>query len=561
MRWCLSFPRPIASTFGCALRATGVLALTAAALAGCTGEIGDGGPPGGEIPTPEEAAEVGVSGARRLTAIEYRNTVFDLVGIDVADAELILPTDERTPFDNDFTTQISSQALIDGSDLLAGEIAAEVLASPELREKVVSCEPSGPDDEACYRTFVEEFGRRALRRSLSSEEVDAFVTHFMPHASQASDFWVAVDSGLRAFLQHPEFLFRIEIGTPVPGLAGMFRLNNFEIATRLSYFLWGSTPPDWLLDRAEAGELTEPAGIREAAEKMLEDERALSRLARFHAMWLSYEQIPAGGTLAESMTTETNALLGRYILDESRPWSDLLTAKETFLTPELATHYGLPAPSNPEGDWVPYGDSGRAGILSHGTFLGAVAKFVDTSPTQRGLLIRTRLFCMTIDRPPPELMVNTDEPPQAADPDACKIEKYSMWQQDGCKQCHAFMDPVGFGLENFDALGRFREAEVDKPECTIDGVGNLEGVGSFDGPAELGALMVDSGEVDACVARQLYRYAVGRSELEEPDHALIERIVGEIHDGGEALRLDVFIGDYVASEAFQLRREEEVTGE
>lgn len=501
---------------------------------------------------------MGVSGARRLTAIEYRSTVYDLVGVDVADADLVLPTDDRLPFDNDYTKQISSQALIDGADLLAGEVAAEVLADDTLRSNVVPCTPSGADDEACFRDFVETFGRRALRRPLTAAEVDAFAEHFLPHAEEAGDFWVAIDSSLRAFLQHPEFLFRIEIGAPVPGPLnqGLFRLSSFEIGTRMSYLLWGSTPPDWLLDAAESKELADPARRREAAQQMLADPRALERLARFHAMWLSYERIPASAELADAMYQETSALIERYVLEERRPWSDLLVANETFVTPELATHYGLEQPKDPEGDWVSYGSSGRAGILSHGTFLGAVAKFSDTSPTQRGLLIRTRLFCMTIDRPPPELNVNTDEPPQAADPDACKIESYSMWKTAGCKQCHAFMDPVGFGLEQFDSLGRFREQEADKPECSIDGSGILEGVGEFKGPAQLGDLMIESGQVDSCVATELYRFAVGRFELDEHDYALIDRIVESTHEEGGALKLDEFIADYVASEAFELRREE-----
>jgi hypothetical protein len=529
-------------------------------LAACVGDIGDG--PGGssdvEIPTPEEANEVGISGARRLTSIEYRTTVLDLTGVDVADASLVLPTDERLPFDNDFTKQTASQALIDAADLLAGEVAAEVVADATLRSQVVPCTPSGPADDACYRNFVTSFGRRALRRPLTDVEVDGFVSHFMPHAN---DFWVAVDSGLRAFLQHPHFLYRIEIGDAVPGVPGMYRLNDYEIATRLAYFLWGSTPPDWLLDDAEAGALTNADSLKAAAEQMLTEPHALKRLSLFHSMWLSYEQLPVAAEIADGMTQETNALLERYLLEERRPWSQMLLSDETFLTPALATHYGLPAPTNAEGDWVSYGDSGRRGLLSHGTFLSAVAKFSDTSPTQRGLLIRTRLFCQTIEKPPPELNVNTDEPPAAADPDACKPERYTMWKTDGCSQCHAMMDPVGFGLEQYDSAGRFRAAEPDKPECVIDGEGELDGVGTFNGPAELGELMIESGEVDACVARQVYRYAMGRFALDEPDYALLGRLVEASRIDGEDLRVDALVSEFVASEAFQLRREEEVSGE
>jgi hypothetical protein len=531
-------------------------------LAACVGDIGDG--PGGdsdvEIPTPEEANEVGISGARRLTSIEYRTSVFDLTGVDVTDASLVLPTDDRRPFDNDFTQQTASQALIDGADLLAGEIAAEVVADPTLRSQVVPCTPSGASDEACYRNFLVSFGRRVLRRPLTDAEIDGFVTHFMPHAEEASDFWVAVDSGLRAFLQHPHFLYRIEIGDAVPGVAGMYRLNDYEIATRLSYFLWGSTPPDWLLDEAEAGALTDGDKLKAAAVEMLAEPHALQRLSRFHAMWLSYEQTPTS-EIGTGMMGETEALLKRYLLDEHKSWSQLLLAEESFLTPALATHYGLPEPANAEGDWVSYGDSGRRGLLSHGTFLGAVAKFDDTSPTQRGLLIRTRLFCQTIEKPPPELNVNTDEPPAAADPDACKPERYTMWKTDGCSQCHAMMDPVGFGLENYDSSGRFRETEPDRPDCVIDGKGELDGVGEFSGPAELGELMIESGEVDACVARQVYKYAMGRSALDEHDYALLGRLVEASRIDGADLRIDALVSEFVSSEAFQLRREEEVSGE
>ena len=536
--------------------------LAALASVACTGSIGDG-PDGSdvEVPTAEEANEVGISGARRLTAIEYRTTVFDLVGVDVDDAALVLPTDERLPFDNDFTKQTASQALIDAADLLAGEVAVAVVADPALRQAIMPCVPSGASDEACYRDFVASFGRRALRRPLGEVEIDNFVDHFMPHAADAGDFWVAVDSSLRAFLQHPEFLYRIEIGQPVPGMPGLFRLNDFEIATRLSFLTWGSTPPDWLLDAAEAGELTDPARLREAVGTLLEDTRALARISRFHAMWLSYEQLPVSADLASAMNAETDTLLSRYLFEETLPWSQLLVAEESFLTPELATHYGLPAPSAAEGEWVSYGDSGRRGLLSHGTFLSAVAKFDDTSPTQRGLLIRTRLFCQTIETPPPDLMVNTDEPPMAADPNACKTERYSMWQTDGCSTCHTLMEPVGFGLENYDSQGRFRTTEPDRPDCVIDGRGTLEGVGDFTGPAELGELMIESGEVDACVARQLYRYAMGRFDLDAHDQALLGRLVEVSRVEGEDLRMDLLLSEFVSSEAFQLRREEEVAGE
>lgn len=521
-------------------------------IAACVGTIGGDGDTTNGAPTAETLGEIGESGARRLTATEFDATVHDLYGVTV-ESELALPEDLRTPFDNDYTKQLASAALITAVESLAGEIAAEVVANPGLRSAVVPCTPSGPEDEACFRAFVVDHGRRAFRRPLSDEEIEGFMGLFA-HAAVADDFWTAVDSAIRAFVQHPFFLYRIELGTPVPGIAGVHRLSDNELASRMSYLLIGSTPPDWLLDEAAGGGLATAEGVRAAAEKLLADDRALPTIARFHAMWLGYERLPHAPDLAAAMQAETAALLDRVILDERLPWTELLLANETYLTPALAEHYGLPAPDGAEG-WVPYGDSGRQGLLSQGSFLSAVAKFDDTSPTQRGLLIRTRLFCQSIDRPPPELMVDTDNPPMSPDPDACKLEKYDMWKTDGCKMCHALMEPVGFGLENYDMAGRYREHEPDRPDCPIDGEGSLEGIGSFSGPAELSDLIVASGDVDACIAEQLYRFAAGRHALQTNDRNLIARLVEEASTEGH-LRFDRLLLDLVSSDAFRHRREE-----
>jgi hypothetical protein len=255
------------------------------------------------------------------------------------------------------------------------------------------------------------------------------------------------------------------------------------------------------------------------------------------------------------MQLETQSLLDRVIFDQRRPWQDVLRATDTFLTPELATHYGLAAPAGGEPGWVSYGDSGRQGLLSQGSFLSAVKKFDDTSPTQRGLLIRTRLFCQTINLPPPSLMVNTDEPPGGSDPNACKNVRYDMWTRDGCKMCHTQLEPVGFGLENFDIAGRYRETEPDRADCPIEGVGRLEGIGEFRGPAELSDLIVSTGMVDACVTTYLVRFAAGRFDLGRYDHALIERVTQDATiEGG--LAFDRLLAELVASEAYRYRREE-----
>jgi len=494
---------------------------------------------------------VGASGLRRLTAVEYAATVYDLVGVDV-DAALLLPEDWRQPFDNDYTTQVVSQALIEGAELLAADVAALVVADIGLREAVVGCTPKSTADAECFRSFITTFGRLALRRPLTAGEVDRYAG-LLVEADESDDFYAAVDVGLRMFLQHPEFLYRVELGVAVADVPGVFRLSDHEIATRLAYFLWGSTPSDALLDLADAGELHTTDQIISVASLMFDDPRARARVGRFHALWLGYEQLPHGPTLAAAMQAETQALIDRVLFDDGSPWQDLLRAEETFVGATLAEHYGLPAPADTElSDWVPYGESGRQGLLSHGTFLSAMAKVDDSSPTKRGILVRSRLMCQDIPPPPPEVNVDDVEPPEGT----CKEDFYrEVHAQGNCAGCHNLVDPIGLGLEHYDHRGVFRTVENDDPTCVISGDGMLDGV-PFNGPAELSDLLLDSGTLNGCVTKQIYRFAMGRSELGPLDRAFVSSIVDEVGSDVELDLMELLLR-FVSDEAFVLRREEE----
>ncbi len=519
------------------------------------GESGTGDGTGEDPPIPEgDAAEVGVSGLRRLSITEYERTVADLTGLMPEAVGELLPIDNLTPFDNDYTTQTPSEPLVKGLELLSGDIAEAVVADAQLRDALLPCEPTGVDDAACFEEFLSSFGRRALRRPLTGEELTRYGI-LLEHGVEAGEFDAAVAAALRMFLQHPELVYRVEIGEEVEGQPGVFRLGAYEVATRLSFFLAGTTPAPWLLDAAEAGDLDSREGIAAAASQLLEGDEGRTAIGRFHGLWLGYHQLAEEG-LSGAMLGETQALIERNIFDERQPWSELLTATETYVTAELAEHYGIPEPDGGEG-WVSYEESGRGGLLSHGSFLSVGVKFGDTSPTQRGLLVRTRLFCQEIPLPADDLMVDVDEPP-GADPDACKTERYYMMNEPACSSCHQLMDPIGFGLEQYDASGALRTEEPDKPECEITGDGDFVGVGAFNGPKELGDMAVESGLVEACASRMLYRYATGHFELDEHDEALIERVL-EDQDG--TFELFGFVEAYVSSEAFRHRRELQGEGE
>lgn len=526
------------------------------ASSGASGESGDDETGDDDAPSPEDAADVAFSGLRRLTAAEHDATLRDLLGDEMGDSILFLPEDLRTPFDNDYTAQHPAQSLVSAAYLLAGDAAARLTADPARFAEVVGCTPTGPDDAACFESFVRDFGRKAFRRPLTDAEVSAYL-ELLDFGIERNDFAAAVEAALRTILSAPSFLYRVEIGEPVDGAPEVFALRDYEVATRLSYFLWGSTPSDELLDDAEAGRLNTRGDVRDAVTWMLEDERALDRMTRFHALWMGYEQLPGDYDLAVAMETENRALMQRILFDEKRPWQDLIRSEETFVSDQLAAHYGIPLPGSDEPVWTSYGDSGRKGLLSSGSFLSIGQKFGDTSPTQRGLLIRTRLLCMDIPPPDPELNVDVDEPP--GDPaDQCKWERYAAHREEGssCAGCHELFDPIGFGLEAYGPLGELREHEPGRPECAIVDEGKISEIGNFSGPGELADVLLQSETVNRCVATQLYRFAMGRYELDDVDEHFIDAMNEDIGDGD--FRFDELVDALVTSDAFLFRRTQEL---
>ncbi len=520
------------------------------------GSASDGGSDDGSEPSdpPDDADQIGATGLRRLTSREYDATLRDLLLDETAASNLLLPEDPRTPFDNAYAGQDPSAALINGAELLASDAAARFIADEGKRAEIVGCTPSGPDDAACFGQFVRSFGRRAFRRPLTADEETALL-ELQADAIERDDFWVGIESVVSTVLQSPSFLYRVEVGVPVDGEPSLRRLTGYEVASRLSYFLWGTMPSDDLLDAAEAGELDDAESVRAMGQQMLDDPLAVVLVDRFHALWMGYENLPHAYDLSLAMKTETTALLQRVIFEERRPWQDVLRLEETWVDDLLAEHYGLEAPADPAGGWVAWNDPGRKGLLGQGSFLSLGAKFGDTSPTQRGLLIRTRLFCQDIPPPPPDQDVNVDQPP--GDPDACKAERYEAHQVQGtsCNGCHELIDGIGFGLERYDQAGLYREHDPGRPECEIEGVGELTGIGTFSGPAGLADRMIESGELNRCVATMLYRFAIGRYEMGELDENFIDAVLERTGDGD--FRFDELLVDFVGSDMFRFRRVEE----
>jgi hypothetical protein len=531
-----------------------------AATGAGSGAAGSGGVAPGLAGAPGGGAlTLGATGLHRLSRIEYDNTLRDLLGDTTRPGFTKLPEDVADPFDNDYTTQLVSGALIGDVEALATDVSARTLADPARKAALVGCTPAGPGDATCMTSFVKAFGRRAFRRPLTDDEVAGYVG-LQSFAVEAGDFYAGVDLVVRAVLQDPSFLYRVEIGTPVAGRPGFYQLGDYEIGARLSYFLWGTMPSDAVLDLAAAGMLSTPAGRRAAATMMLTDARGADRARAFHAFWLGYHQMPLDPTLAGELTAESDALVTRVVFEKKADYLELFRWPETFLTDDLAMHYGLPAPGSKTGAWVDYQAAGspRRGILSHGAVLATGAKFDDTSPTLRGVFVRNRLLCQTIPPPPPNVMV--DQPP-AATPSGCKVDRYAAHRAGACAGCHNLTDLIGFGLENYDRTGVYRATDKDAPQCPISGDGQVVGStagptgdGKFNGPAGLGEMLIESGGLESCVVTQLFRMAYGRRETVD-DGPTISSLTSGFVQKGRAF--DQLMVDVASDPAFIYRRLEQ----
>ena len=518
---------------------------------GCTGFID--GPPIFSLNS-DDAQEVSTSGLRRLSRVEVDATVRDLLGDDQGRGRRLLPADSTDPFDNDYRLQTASGALVEAAEALAVELADAALADPQLRARLLPCQPTGPNDVACLRAFVESFGRRALRRPLSEEEIEHFMT-LQPYSVEAADFDFGVKLVIRAMLQEPAFLYRVELGEPVSGQPGIFRLSRYELATRLSYFLIGTTPPDWLIDQAAAGELDTKDGVKAAANRLLTDPLAKEQVERFHALWLGYHRLPHAIALTTAMQQESDALVDRIVFTENSDYFTLFTSSESFVNATLATQYGLSGFTGGTGfQWLPYGAAPRKGLLSHGSVLSQGTKFADSSPTQRGIFVRNRLLCQEIPPPPPG--VNVDEAPTSASP--CKKARYQAHASGGCKNCHDTIDPIGFGLERFDREGRDRTTDDGLANCPIEGegkvVGSPAGDLTFNGADGLADALIASGAFEKCVVTQVFRFSQGRREGANDIPGILART--DSFKAGQR-NFQALLLDIVSDETFGFRREEE----
>jgi hypothetical protein len=508
------------------------LALLAPSGLGCVGELD--GPPllrGSDTTSPGDRSTTGIP---RLSRREIEASVRDVLGIEGV-ATRNLPADpphavdpatgaEGEVFDTLVDTKEPNQVFVEGLESMAFEIARDFAADTAAVDALAGCTPSG-FDETCLRRLASNLGLRLWRRPLEAAELDALMTS--ARAFESDGHYVAVRLVAMALIESPELVYRTELGAGSEVAPGVVRLTNHELVSRMAYFLWGSPPSPALLARAE-GPAFGDEEIAAIAGEMLDDPRAEAQMRTFHRLWLRYPSSAiADATLRDDMQAESEALVDRALAPDAS-WSTLFTSSETFVTPALATHYGLPAPSSAA--WVAY-EGDRAGILSHGSFLSLSATRVsDTLPSRRGAMLARRILCETILPPPPDVDIDDGvEVPEGA----CKWEAYEAHRSVGaCYGCHATIDGLGFGFERFDGLGRYREVEEANASCSIEGAGSYGGE-AFTGPRGLVAVAEET-MID-CGIEQLVRFAYRDRALAE-DRALLRRLEQDFEGSGLAFR-------------------------
>lgn len=494
----------------------------AVVLLACAREPADTRPPvdtRDETDTPAEppaSTEPPPAVMRRLTVREYDATLRDLLDDRTGWGAVYLPADPFLPFDNVVSAQEPSDAFVAGAERAAVAAAAALRADAERMRRVMRCEPAGPGDADCLRTFIEQFGRRVIRRPLSAEDRDAWVELALLEAAETGD---ALDGAARVvsgLLQRLDFLYRVNEGAPLEADPTQMRLDGYAIASELSYLIVGAGPDDAALADAASGALDLPNGRVALARRLLADPRAAQHLVDLHAAWFGYRQIPEIANIAEHLRAEADALVRRVLFEDQAPWTDLWTAPYAWLRAEDAEAYGVP-PTGIVGDapgWVDLTGTGRAGLLSQGAFLSVGNNPLDTSPTKRGVHIARRLMCAPIGAPPANVV--TDVPP-AGEAGSCKVDRYAAHRADpGCAACHATVDGIGLGLEAYDRVGRPRAFEIDPllgdpvPGCPVVPGGEVPELGAFGDAAELAALLVDAELVQACAVRHIVAFAKGQ---------------------------------------------------
>jgi hypothetical protein len=473
---------------------------------------------------------------RRLTHRQYENTIRDLLKDLSNPTAQFPPEDFVNGFKNQYQALSVSPILAEAYGRAAEQLAASAFRRGDSRG-LISCKPATDTDATCAAEFVRTFGLKAFRRPLETEEQTRYLTIFKSEKT----FFAGAQAVIETMLQSPAFLFWLE-ETPNP------RWKPYARASRLSYFLWDSTPDEVLLDSAARGELNTPDGIERAARRMLDDPRARDGVNEFVAEWLRFDRALSASRerrlyplfsreLALAMTEEARRFVGDLVWND-RNFMEAFTAPYSFINSDLAAVYKMPPPSRDFQRVEFPAESERAGLLGQALFLTLSSKPDETAPTGRGLFIREQFLCQQVPPPPPG--VDTNLPPVEESKPVTNRERLAMHTTNQmCAGCHNLIDPIGFGFEKFDAIGSRREkhkllfypnatgvaarrAKPKEVDLELDTKAWVAGLpdSQFTNPRQLGELLAKTTQCQECVVKQVFRYMAGRQDT-PADRALL----------------------------------------
>jgi hypothetical protein len=428
------------------------------------------------------------------------------------------------------------------------------------RSTVFTCRPTSPADDArCADDILGGLARRAYRRPVGPDDL-AVLRAFFDEGRRAGGFSAGIQRALEMMLVDPEFLFRVERDPADVAPATAYRLSDVELASRLSFFLWSSIPDEELLAAAEAGRLTQPAVLEAQVRRMLEDERSTVLVSNFASQWLHLRRMRTvtpevsafpgfDDSLRNALVRETELFVESQFRAD-RSVVDLLTANYTFVNERLARHYGIEGVYGSRFRRVTWDDERRRGLLGHGSILTVTSLATRTSPVVRGKWVLENILGTPPPAPPPDVPALPDRV-DSGELRSMRARMESHRANPVCASCHSRMDPLGFALEHFDAVGRWRDHEADLP---IDDSGVLPDGTSFDGlPALRQVLFERQGEFVTTVTEKLLIYALGRG-VEYYDRPAIRAIVREAKQ--DDYRWSSLVLALVRSQPFQMRRSE-----
>jgi len=495
---------------------------------------------------------------RRLNKNEYNNTVRDLFGVKFLPGNEF-PSDGAggEGFDNVGDSLFMPPVLMEKYMSASRKIIDAIQGDAAAKKRVIFAVPKAKEDpKTAARTVLISYASLAFRRRLTDGDITQLLDLFDKAIKRGDPYEKALSGPFQAILLHPAFLFRIE--SDKDGQSE-WKVDPFELATRLSYFLWASMPDRALFQLADQGKLSDPAVMREQVERMLNDPRSETISRHFAGQWLGFDDLREVSnpdmTRFPTFTPSLRIAMYResvdffsHVLKANRPVTDLLDADYTFLNAELASHYGITGVTGNAMQKVSLTDKQRGGVIGQAAILTTTSLPLRTSPVKRGKWILDNLLG-TPPAPPPQdagVLPADDKTPDGLSFRA-QLEKHRKVAS--CAACHERIDPLGFGLENFDAVGRWRTKDANgKP---VDSKAALPGGAAFSSPAELKKILLKSSDLFCKnLCRKLLAYALGRP-LEYYDEPVINKLYETLKTNGYQLR--PVIQAIAASHPFQSR--------